>query len=242
MHKVECRGNSAPVYAKSAIILYGSGNGGQSSFASVHDVRVQEGKLVMEEGVPASINGLRSLFAGLEPAKVQKPAFLPSSVLSSGPEWLVWWVPPQYRAVWFDCKELGKRGASVPNPGLVFAVSPVGWQVFAVKGKGRPCEDTALFQAPYFNVWNKGTICVGSAEIPKGSTSRNTKAWEEAFFSSFFTHPNIHVPNGLIKHPRGPYAFWKEMLDGKFKRFPEGRLVPSGTMANLLASITRSLA
>ena len=75
-------------------------------------------------------------------------------------------------------------------------VTTKAWKVFAFKGRQRPDADTPLSVAPFFNVWQNGTICVGSARLPKGDQVHNHLAWEEAFFRSYFTHPNIHTQRG----------------------------------------------
>ena len=92
-----------------------------------------------------------------------RPALKPAHVLAEGSGFFVWYSKPQARQVWFDCKELGARTGRVPCPGLVFVVTTKAWKVFAYKGRQRPEGDMPLFIAPFFNVWNTGTVCVGSA-------------------------------------------------------------------------------
>src|SRR5581483_3602195 len=119
--------------------------------------------------------------------------FLPETVLYMDGELLLWWVPPAERHVVFKAVELGapERGEVVPHPALVFAASSTVWKVWAVKGRHRPTLHTALFQAPYFNVYENGDICRGSAQVPNGTTAEKIDAWNAAFFGSFFTHPNV---------------------------------------------------
>ena len=116
----------------------------------------------------------------------------------------------------------------MPCPGLVFVVTTKAWKVFAFKGRQRPDADTPLSVAPFFNVWQNGTICVGSARLPKGDQVHNHLAWEEAFFRSYFTHPNIHTPRGLTRYRAGPFALWRDLLDGRLSHFPTRTLVPTG--------------
>lgn len=233
-----------PFRARNAVLLYGQGSGvSHISYASVHDVSEDEsGTLHIEAGVPASIAGLREMFTGLDPARIQRPTFFDPRIISSGPGWLVWWMRPCKRRVWFDAKGIGAKSERVPHPGLVFAVGPSGWQVFAVAGRTRPRPGTQLCQAPYFNVWDSGTICVGSAETPKGDDAGNPDKWERAFFESRFSHPNVHAPGRLVKYKGGPTRFWQHMLAGRFEQFPKEVLVPTDlTVARLLQAIGRAL-
>jgi len=158
--------------------------------------------------------------------------FLPANILMVGIDSLIWWVPPARRRVFFQSDQLGgERSAETPHPGLVFRVDGENeWSVFAVKGQDRPTPDTPLFLAPYFNVHTSGKICTGNVTIPSGSTTETISAWEEAFWTSYFTHPNVHAPNKLVEYRGGAYGFWRSMLKGKFKRFPERVLVSTDYM------------
>ncbi|MFD2274265.1 hypothetical protein ACFS07_33255 [Undibacterium arcticum] len=100
----------------------------------------------------------------------------------------------------------------------------------------RPSADAAISVAPYFNVWEAGNICAGSTALPKGNQASNPDAWTNAFFKSAFTHPNVQTKNGLVKYPTGVFAFWRDMLDGKFKEFPTECLVGTKrTLKSMLA-------
>lgn len=222
--------------ARHAILLYGSTYA--DAYASIHEVEDENGELRIREGVPASVPGLRALMVHLDLARADRPTFNDTRILSRGASWLVWWVKPAPRRVWFNAKKIGVRSEVVPHPGLVFAVTPKGWKIFAVKGKGRPLPGTKLYQAPYFNVWQGGGICAGSARTPEGDERHDPDSWERAFFDSAFTHPNIHEPGALVADTKGPVSFWKEMLDGKHESFPVDRLVATKTtLGGLLDAI-----
>lgn len=165
---------------------------------------------------------------------------LPENVLFVAGDLILWWVRPAFRHVAFrvsekDAERLGaaERGESVPHPGLVFAASSREWRVWAVKGSQRPTLATPLFQAPYFNVDAHGHICQGSVPKPDGSTAEKIDAWNDAFFRSYFTHPNVAAK--LVRYPGGSFALWRQMLDGRFGRFPQRVLVPlNATLGDLL--------
>ena len=92
----------------------------------------------------------------------------------------------------------------MPLPGLVFGASSRAWRVWAVKGSRRPTLGTPLFQAPFFNVNAHGHICQGNVPVPEGTTVEKIGAWNDAFFHSYFTHPNVV---GKLLNYRGAFEF-----------------------------------
>jgi PRTRC genetic system protein B len=148
-------------------------------------------------------------------------------ILAKGSDHLAWYCKPQKRQVWFKNDELGQDvSATTDHPGLVFIIGKGHWYVFAVKGNERPTSGTPLFVSPYLNVWKGGHICTGNIETPKGAMKFSTEAWEEAFFRSYFTHPNQHEKGALTKYRGGIFALWRALMKGR--AFPTKSLVSSG--------------
>lgn len=206
-----------------AILLYGEGHG-DSVFASVHDVNInREGVANIEAGTPVSKTGLLKMMKTLAPEDYAPAELLGNHIIAKGSNHLVWYCKPQKRQVWFKCEKLGEVSARTDHPGLVFIIGHGKWYVFAVKSRSRPTANTPLYVAPYFNVWKDGGICTGNIEAPKGAMRFSTEAWEEVYFRSYFTHPNIHEKGGQTKHRGGIYALWRSLLKGK--QFPNDSLV-----------------
>jgi PRTRC genetic system protein B len=220
-----------------AVLLYHGRSGG--ALATVHEVLTVDGAPVIGAGHAMTAQAARELASAL----LQRAAhggFLPETVLYLHGDVLVWWVPPTRRHIAFrvgddHAESFGgtERGDTVPLPGLVFAAASRGWRVWAVKGSRRPTPKTALFQAPFFNVDGHGHICQGNAPVPEGTTVEKIGAWNDAFLRSYFTHPN--VTGKLLRYRGGSYAFWRDMLDQRFTRFPERVLVDAkSTLGQLL--------
>ncbi len=214
-----------------AVLLYHGHSG--SALATVHEVTTVDGAPVIGVGRAMTVQAAREL-AGALLQRAAHGGFLPETVLYLHGDLLVWWVPPARRHVAFrvgaeQAEAFGgrERGESVPQPGLVFAAASKVWRVWAVKGHHRPTPQTPLFQAPYFNVDGKGHICQGNVPVPNGTTVEKISAWNDAFLRSYFTHPN--VAGKLLRYRGGAYAFWRDMLDGRFTRFPERVLVDAKT-------------
>ncbi|MCL4182089.1 MAG: PRTRC system protein B [Burkholderiaceae bacterium] len=219
-----------------AVLVYRGGSCG--ALATLHEVHQIDGEAVIGAGRPMTPRKAIELSRALL-KRVAHGGFLPASVLYMDGDLILWWEPPARRHVAFRVDDghaelLGgrERGETVPHPGLVFAASGRLWRVWAVKGGKRPTPETALYQAPYFNVDEQGDICQGSAPRPEGTTIERINVWNDAFFRSYFTHPN--VAGKLVRHPGGAYAFWRDMLDGRFARFPQRALVPVETTLGAL--------
>ena len=125
--------------------------------------------------------------------------------------------------------------AVCPVPGLVWMAMPGhGLYVYAIKGALRPDQQTQLYQAPFFNVWGRGRVCIGSAFLPTEEKKWSSEAWEQTFFGSRFTHPNFSEKNRLIQGA-SPTKFWKGMVGKPAEAFPEQKLVQMPLMvADLL--------
>jgi PRTRC genetic system protein B len=211
-----------------AVLIYRGSAG--SALATIHAVHDLDGELVIGAGEAVTPRATMRLAQALL-KRAAHGGFLPDTVLYVNADLILWHVPPARRHIAFrvDAAHAGllggeERGETVPHPGLVFAASSRGWRVWAVKGSRRPTPDTALFQAPYFNTDEQGHICQGTTPVPEGTTADKIDAWTEAFFRSYFTHPSGR--SDRVRYSGGAYAFWRDMLDGAYTRFPPQVLVP----------------
>ena len=225
--KSSCAIDEARYELSNAILLYtrtfGYGSEKTLCFASIHDVENKTGMPRIMQGSAVSKKAIVEALGQLVPEERIQRELLPENVLAKGSDYLVWYAKPKTRQVWFKCQEFGEVSAPACHPGLVFFVSEDNWYVFAIKGDERPTADTQMFVAPYFNVWQGGHICAGNIELPKGEMKFDTYAWEECFFRSYFTHPNVHTKGGLTKYRGGIFALWRALLKGR--AFPQNSLV-----------------
>ena len=215
---------SADVALQSALLLYGAKDE-ETVFATAHPIALVKGRPTIGAGRPLQRDALISALTKLAEHAAPKAEFLPPTVLGISPSAVTWWCPPGMRRVFFKCQTLGERSAIVPHPGLVFQAANAGFRVFAVAGNDRPAADTKLYEPPYFNTWDNGGICIGTARVPKRVDVASIPRWEAGFFESAFTHPN--AGGKRVAYKDGEYAFWRDMLDGKFgDSFPLECLVP----------------
>ncbi len=216
-------------------MLYGH-SVGDFSYATAHRIETDatSGRPVIGAGTPLNRVALIQAVRQVAEASLPKGEFLTPNVLSISPTAVTWWCPADRRRVFFNCKEFGERSAVVPHPALVFQASHNGFRVFALPGEERPVPATLLHEPPYFNTWDNGKICIGSAHVPKQIDVASVARWESGFFNSAFTHPN-HGGH-RVKYQRGAYAFWKDMLVGNFPDYPHQVLIPmKRTLGDLIA-------
>ena len=232
---IESHGNTAALAA--AILIYGqrSGNGYGSdvAFSTVHDVaRGPTGRPMVAPGRLIAEADLAALYKGLSEAQGAQSGvqWLDSRILATGAGRMIWWSAPTQRPLFFKKSDAMTStftaSAVCPVPGLVWMLKNTSLYVFAVAGNERPGKETALFQAPFFNVWATGEVCVGSATPPSRAAQQDPAAWEGMFFGSNFTQPNINDRNRLVK-AASPVAFWKKLVNAKqaVEKFPDKALV-----------------
>jgi len=206
--------------------------GNSDVYATLHDIeRNRRGGPRLAAGVPATTEGCAD-FARAIAERAAFSGFLSPRFLYMGPRVTAWWRAPASARVWFDAAPepdggrdhmlVGKRSAITPHPGLVFILANESWHVYAVAGAERPEPGTRLYRSPYFNVYASGAICEGNIERPKRVTPETLARFESAFFDSRFTHPNT---SRIVAYKGGAGAFWKAMLAGRWKVFPERHLV-----------------
>ena len=200
---------------------------GKMAFITQNPVRRIGDDQEIGPGKPVSVESILRLLQRGE----EKPEFINDKILYRSRSLMAWWLPPHKRTIFFNCGtryDLNGPIVDTPHPGLVFCLNledrnnPL--LVGAVTGETRPDPETRMFYAPYFNIWQGGRVCHGNAPKPnKESCVESLGAWENAFFSSAFSHPNYDkVVKGNV------LEFWRKRQGKKLAKFPESSLVSMG--------------
>jgi PRTRC genetic system protein B len=209
-------GASRDFKLKHAVLIYGDGN---AAFATLHDVVAQkEGAPYLGPGQSLTTAFLRFLAQGLGARGV--PEILPENILARAPDMVVWWSRAQRRMMFFGGgSEEGHRlnGRMYSHPALVFKISGQELFVRALEGNIRPAATTPLKTAPYWNTDGKGLVCQGSMRVPDEVNVDSIAGWEDAYFSSEFTHASGAAR--LTSHPGGFFGLWSS-LQGRPGAFP----------------------
>lgn len=218
--------NSGGSYALAAAVLIYTDSQRSHAFATKHYVDLDAGTPRIKPGSPLSVQDYSALIKALAPREQPGMRWNDQRLLASGFGRMMWWEPPRKRAMFFETSAHNAATftamGTCPTPGLVFIANfePRALYVFAVKGNAAPEMNTPLYQAPFFNVWSRGQVCVGNADYPGEDQVNDLDAWMRMFFGSRFTHPNFTEPDRLTKGT-DPVKFWKKHLASKAARFPE---------------------
>ncbi|WP_297333432.1 PRTRC system protein B [Flavobacterium sp.] len=191
---------------------------------------------------PLTVREALSLAKALDTREQAGKAFLrpegilPDNVLHLDPSdngSVVWYTKPQRQALYF-AESLGLENGTVALPALVWKANKKELQIFALNGKSKPNADTPLFHAPFFNLYQKGNVCMGNVNVAIKSAATLEEfitAWQGYFFESYFSHHiNDHNPVAV-----NLFNLYKELMADPEKKFPTDTLKPTPlTLKNLL--------
>lgn len=148
---------------------------------------------------PLSVIEAQGLAKALDTGKAAAKAFLkPKGLLPSGVLYInpsedgsvVWYTKPQTQKLYFS-ESLGLASQELPLPALVWAANKSRLFVYALATKGKPRLSTPLFNAPFFNLYHNGNVCMGSVDVrisQSAALEEFTAAWQSYFFGSYFSH------------------------------------------------------
>jgi PRTRC genetic system protein B len=169
-------------------------------------------------------------------AFLKPKGILPTSILQINPSeksTVIWYTKTQQRQLYF-VDGLGISSGKAQVPPMVWSANKNNLCVFALLSQRRPTEKTLLYYAPFFNVYENGSVCMGTVNIDiknSASVEEFTTAWESYFFNSYFSHllGNYNPIKG------NSVTLWKELIDTG-RPFPKEVLKPNNsTLKNLLS-------
>lgn len=135
---------------------------------------------------------------------------------------VVWFTKSQERELFF-VKNLNIQNGKANIPPLLWVANKQNLKIFALENNERPDENTPIFHAPFFNVYENGNVCMGTVDVKiKNSSSLEEfiESWENYFFNSYFSHlMNNHNP---IKG--NCVNLWKNLIETK-ESFPIAQLI-----------------
>lgn len=223
-----------------AVVFYAprSKAGSELTFATIHGVAIHGNDQRLKEGRPITIEAMKKVSQMFGEALKVKPTILREQVLFSSDDLLVWWTRPMRRLCFFDIDwHAGQPGrdrlqgvsAMLPMPPLVWCLKRTagkgiwqGMKIWALAEDKRPTESTPLYRAPLLNLDEDGRVCWGSGKVPKKRTQQDIAEWEDAFFSSVFSHYNESMP---FKGSEG-YTALADLVEASPETFPVDLLIP----------------
>ena len=162
---------------------------------------------------------------------------LPTTILHINPSRdkgaVIWYTKSQKRPLYF-IESLGIPSGQGFVPPMIWQANKNSLRVFAVLSNRRPTEKTTLYYAPFFNIYEDGRVCMGSVSIDiknSASVEEFTRAWEDYFFNSYFSH--LMGENSPVKG--NCVSLWKDLVTSD-RSFPTAILKKNNkTIKNLLS-------
>jgi PRTRC genetic system protein B len=193
------------------------------SFITWHTVTAQrQGPPLLGPAQPLTTAFVEDLAVSLSGGA--RAEVLPNNVLAKTDRMIAWWTPRRRRRMFFENTE-GKaqqlNGRLFPQPPLAWKVAHGELKIRALLENTRPKAQTPLAVAPFWNLSDDGSVCLGSMRCPESASAGSIDAWERGFYESAFTHANV---GRLTRHEGGHDALWPE-LEGKRRAFPTDALI-----------------
>lgn len=161
--------------------------------------------------------------------KFLKPSgLLPKKVLHLNPEHdgsAIWYTPAQKVSLFF-VESLGIASGEAFVPPLLWKATKNTLCIYAMDTDKEISEQTVLYHAPFFNLYNDGRVCMGTVKVDIKADCHLEDfihSWEQYFFNSYFSHliGNASPVKGNI------IQFWQKLM-GSDKPFPLKSLLKNG--------------
>lgn len=161
-------------------------------YVAVSDVRHRNGSPVLGASRPLTETEARNIFGKIvAPKKRSSKLFLPENVLFWHEDFdhtCVFYV----KAGTFEISHVNwDKPKTVPFPQLVFKITKTSLNIYATKeGTKRPTPTTPLYRLPIWNVYEGGSVCLGSASLPTRFTTLQSlvDSWKAIWFKTTFAH------------------------------------------------------
>jgi PRTRC genetic system protein B len=204
-----------------AVVVYQAKADQNDYYLESHSIneagKLMEGKPLLQE----TVQGMVDAFFDERQNKANIKGLVPENLLSfdllpGGNYKMVWYRPAEIRVIHFAA-QLKLPTAKVWVPATLYMVSGKHFSVYALKGSSRPTEKTKIYRAPYHNVADSGSVCLGNAFVKKPADktySAFMKYWEDLFWLSEFTHLN----GGKAVRSKDLDAVWRSLINSKTKK------------------------
>lgn len=182
-------------HPKSALVFYQTKETNTDTYVEFFDINKQGNPT---NAHPLTVKEANRLAKALKTAKQEKePCLKPDGIIGNHILHLdavkgkaVWFTKAGQRELYFT-ENLGIPKGKANVPGLLWVASRTSLAVFALGSNRRPTERTKLYNAPFFNVYEDGYVCMGTVDVQikkAASLEEFTTAWENYFLNSYFSH------------------------------------------------------
>ena len=148
---------------------------------NAHPLTVDEAKYLKE-----------FLTADEKKQSMKTQGILASNILSFDPnkQKVLWYCKSQRKKLLFT-EKLGIPAGTASLPPLLWQADAHSLNIYALISNKRPTMQAKLYDAPFFNMYESGQVCMGNVEIQINeeiSIEDFIEQWENYFFNSYFSH------------------------------------------------------
>lgn len=224
-------------HPKSALVFYKTKGTNSDNYVEYFDMDKKGNPI---NAHPLTLREANQLAKALKTAKEQKEPCLKSegimgnTILHLDPikSKVIWFTKSMQRELSFT-ENLGISNGIANVPPMLWIANKTSLAVFALGTNRRPTETTKLYNAPFFNVYENGNVCMGTVDVQIKKIvflEEFTSTWEDYFFNSHFSHlmPDYNPIQGNC------VTLWESLVNTD-KVFPKEILKKSTqTLKNLL--------
>jgi PRTRC genetic system protein B len=198
---------SAPVMA----LVFSATSSAMSDLTGITRHPITGGRLGF--GEPVSMQMMSELLADLtessghtKKSSRQEIQFIPSNVLLSNEESILWYQPSREAMLWLQTGG-ERRGIKIRWPALLFRANktPTKLSVVALDSDMRPTLESDVFDVPMPNCYHGGGFCLGSATMPRQLDLSSLPKIELCVYDALKTHSNN---SKAIADGTTPTAYW----------------------------------
>lgn len=214
---------------KALIIYEGKKTYNQEYYIESREIKSVGGKYHMTSPIPLSENTLKDIaksYMQKNSAEIHH-GFISEHILygksDPGKLVMIWYRPSAKRVLNFSAGLKIKGKSEVTVPATIYVLLNSKLYIYALGSDKRPDAETKIFNAPYFNIYEDGNVCLGSAQI--GKHKADTYEGEaERFERAFYLAEQNHGQN-KDQSKTDPEKLWTSLIKNK-KPFPITELIP----------------
>lgn len=206
---------------KAAVIIYI--NDSQRSYYSVADnyyletreIKQVNGSYTFMAPTAFKMEMLRNIALNFSKKNLEQLKFdglVPEQILMAhstpGLKAIMWYKAAGDRLINFSEALNIKGDCRAQIPALLFLILNNKLYIFGLIDNKRPTENTKLYHAPFFNIYDDGNVCLGTAKI--GSKTKTFEEEAERYERGFFMASQNSLHNVGTKLPI--VKLWKELI------------------------------
>ncbi len=203
------------------LVFYKSQSGYAVTRHEFHGERMQSGVIVDTDAVIKELEKIKDTNETAKQLEEQKDAnsapvskysLLPQNVLLENDRLLVWHTPAVKCPMWYRVSGTQPKALhNVTWTPLLFVLNKnrETLYVLALESDERPTLESITYYAPLANVFERHSLCQGSAPLPKQLNSGNLKAIEDTLYMSAFDGFKHDLSIKTSDQIPDQHAFWE---------------------------------